>query len=121
MSSRLLAIVLLLPAVALPQKKPAKQAEVKIQKSSLTRDQELQLGKEAAAQVEGEMEVVKSHEAEAWLNQIGVNLAKTPQANAYPYYFPSTRHRSRWNLSLNKASTPDLAHARRPHVRAYRR
>jgi len=43
MSSRLLLIALLLPAVALPQKKPAKQAEVKIQKTSLTRDQELQL------------------------------------------------------------------------------
>ena len=87
MSSRLLAIVLLLPAAALPQKKPARQAQVNIQKTSLTRDQELQLGKEAAAQVEREMEVVKSAEVEAWLNQIGGNLAKTPQANAYPYYF----------------------------------
>jgi predicted Zn-dependent protease len=87
MRSRLLALALLLPVVALPQKKPAKQAEVKIQKTSLTRDQEMQIGKEAAAQVEREMEVVKSPEAEAWLNQIGGNLAKTPQANAYPYYF----------------------------------
>src|SRR2546423_1112535 len=87
MRSWLPAIALLLPAVAFPQKKPAKQTEVKIQRTSLTRDQELQLGKEAAAQVEREMEVVKSPEAEAWLNQIGGQLAKTPQANAYPYYF----------------------------------
>ena len=87
MSLRLLVIALLLPAVAFPQKKPAKQAEVRIQKTSLTRDQELQIGKEAAAQVEREMEVVKSPEVEAWLNQIGGQLAKTPQANAYPYYF----------------------------------
>src|SRR5258708_28227244 len=33
------------------------------------------------------MEVVKNPEVEAWLNQIGQQLAKTPQANAYPYYF----------------------------------
>ena len=87
MRLRLLSIVLLLPALAFPQKKLAKQAEVKVQKTSLTRDQELQLGKEAAAQVEREMEVVNSPEIEAWLNQIGGQLAKTPQANAYPYYF----------------------------------
>ena len=87
MKYRLLAIALLFSAVAVPQKKPAKQQEVKIQKTSLTRDQELQLGKEAAAQVEREMEVMKNPEVEAWLNQIGQQLAKTPQANAYPYYF----------------------------------
>src|SRR5947209_9973849 len=87
MKYRLLAIALLFSAVAVPQKKPARQQEVKIQKTSLTRDQELQLGKEAAAQVEREMEVVKSPEVESWLNQIGQRLAKTPQANAYPYYF----------------------------------
>ena len=87
MKYRLLAIALLFAAAAFPQKKPAKQADVKIQKTSLSRDQELQLGKEAAAQVEREMEVVKNPEVEAWLNQIGQQLAKTPQANAYPYYF----------------------------------
>lgn len=87
MKYRLLLIALLLPLAASAQKRPAKQTEVKIQKTSLTRDQELQLGKEAAAQVEREMEVVKNPEIETWLNQIGQQLAKTPQANAYPYYF----------------------------------
>ena len=87
MKLRLLAIALLMPVAVFPQKKPAKQSEVKVQRTSLTRDQEMQLGKEAGAQVEREMEVVKSPEAEAWLNQIGGQLAKTPQANAYPYYF----------------------------------
>jgi Zn-dependent protease with chaperone function len=87
MIHRLLLITLLLPFVSFSQRRPAKQSEVKIQKTSLTRDQELQLGKEAAAQVEREMEVVKNPEVEAWLNQIGQQLAKTPQANAYPYYF----------------------------------
>jgi Zn-dependent protease with chaperone function len=67
--------------------KPPKQAEVKIQKTSMTRDQEMALGKEAAAQVEREMEVVHNPEIETWLNKIGQSLAKAPQANAYPYYF----------------------------------
>ena len=87
MKYRWLAIALLLPVAAVSEKKPAKQEVVKIQKTSLTREQEMQLGKEAAAQIEREMEVVKNPEVEAWLNQIGQQLAKTPQANAYPYYF----------------------------------
>jgi hypothetical protein len=33
------------------------------------------------------MEVVNNPEVESWLNQIGQQLAKTPQANAYPYHF----------------------------------
>ena len=70
-------------------KKPKvpQQREVKVQKTSLTKDQELQLGKEAAAEVERTMEVVHDPQAEAWLNRIGQGLAQTPQANAYPYYF----------------------------------
>lgn len=86
MRLRLLVIVLGIPIILLGQK-PARQAEVKIQKTSLTRDQELQLGKEAATQVEREMEVIQNPEVEYWLNQIGQRLAKAPQANAYPYYF----------------------------------
>ena len=86
MKRRLLVIVFTIPFILFGEK-PARQADVKIQKTSLTRDQELQLGKEAAAQVEREMEVVQNPEIERWLNSIGQRLAKTPQANAYPYYF----------------------------------
>jgi Zn-dependent protease with chaperone function len=64
-----------------------KQKVVKVQKSSISTEQEIKLGKEAAAQVEREMEVVSNPEIESWLNRIGAQLAKTPQANAYPYYF----------------------------------
>src|SRR5262249_8565486 len=67
--------------------KEAKQREVKVEKTSLSRDQEIALGKQAAAEVEREMEVIKNPEIESWLNKIGQNLAKTKQANAYPYYF----------------------------------
>jgi predicted Zn-dependent protease len=67
--------------------KKSKQREVKVQKSSVSRDQEIDLGKQAAAEIERELEVIKNPEIEGWLNQIGQKLAKTPQANAYPYYF----------------------------------
>ena len=87
MKSRLFALLMLVPVVAFPDRKPPKQAVVNIQKTSLTREQETQLGNQAAAQVEKEMEVVHNPEVEAWLNQIGQQLAKMPQANAYPYHF----------------------------------
>src|SRR5215471_19054097 len=74
--------------------KPPKQKEVKIQKSSMSKEQEIQLGKEAAANVERQMEVVKNPEVEAWLNRIGGQLAKTPQANAYPFYFQLVNEQS---------------------------
>lgn len=79
-----LTLAIFLPVFA--QKSP-KQTEVKVQKTSMSRDQEVQLGKEAAAQVEREMEVVKNAEIENWLNQIGQRLARAKEANAYPYYF----------------------------------
>jgi predicted Zn-dependent protease len=82
---RVLAITLFLPLALFPAAN--KQKEVKVQKTSLSRDQELQIGKQAAAEVERTMEVVHNAEVEAWLNHIGQKLAKQPQANAYPYYF----------------------------------
>src|SRR5579871_6336790 len=86
MNRTLVVIALLTPLSMFPQR-PVRQADVQIQKTSLSRDQELQVGKQFAGQVEREMEVVHNAEIEKWLNQIGQNLAKTPQANAYPYYF----------------------------------
>jgi predicted Zn-dependent protease len=82
----MLVIALTIPLTAYPQK-PPKQADVRVQKTSLSRDQELQIGKQFAGQAEREMEVVHNPEIESWLNQIGQSLAKTPQANASPYYF----------------------------------
>lgn len=77
--------LLLTPSAVWAQK--GKQQQVSIQKTSMSRDQEIQIGKEAATQVEREMEVIQNADVEGWLNQIGQQLAKTPQANAYPYYF----------------------------------
>jgi Zn-dependent protease with chaperone function len=83
---RALVLVLTISFAAYADKAP-KQAVVKVQKTSMTRDQEMQIGKQAAAEVEKEMQVVHNPEIESWLNQIGQQLAKAPQANAYPYYF----------------------------------
>jgi len=83
----LLAVSLGAPSLAGAAEKKPKQRDVKIQKTSLSRDQEIELGKQAAAEVERELEVIKNPEIEGWLNKIGQNLAKTRQANAYPYYF----------------------------------
>ncbi len=86
MSRTLLVFALAVPLSTFSQH-PPKQADVRVQKTSLSRDQELQIGKQFAGQVEREMEVIHNPEIENWLNRIGQNLAKTPQANAYPYYF----------------------------------
>jgi len=86
MGRTLLLIALASPLLVYSQESP-KQADVRIQRTSLTRDDEVQIGKQFAGQVEREMEVIHNPEIESWLNQIGQGLAKTPQANAYPYYF----------------------------------
>ncbi len=86
MGRTLLLIALALPLASLSQR-PPQQSDVRVQRTSLSRDDELQMGKQFAGQVEREMEVIHNAEIESWLNQIGQNLAKTPQANAYPYYF----------------------------------
>lgn len=83
---RTLVLIFSISFAAYAQKTP-KQTEVKVQKTSMTRDQEIQLGKEAARSVEHEMDVAQNPEIERWLNEIGQRLAKAPQANAYPYYF----------------------------------
>ncbi len=80
-------MLLLMGSLGFASAEKTKQRQVKAQKTSLSRDQEIELGKQAAAEVEREMEVVKNPEIERWLNGIGQKLAKTPQANSYPYYF----------------------------------
>jgi beta-barrel assembly-enhancing protease len=90
---RTLVVIAIIPLTAHAQK-PSKQTVVNVQKTSMTRDQEIQIGKEAARQVEREMEVIKNPEIESWLNEIGQRLAKAPEANAYPYYFKLVNEQS---------------------------
>src|SRR5260370_17500402 len=83
---RVAVLALSIPLALFAQKAP-KQTDVKVQRTSITRDQELQIGKEAASAVEREMEVVQNPEIERWLNQIGQRFPKAPQPHTYPYYF----------------------------------
>lgn len=52
-----------------------------------SKEQDIQLGKEAAAQVEQQMEVVKNPELQAYIERIGKKLASQPQAGGFPYTF----------------------------------
>lgn len=52
-----------------------------------TRDQDIQLGKEAAAEIEKQVEVVDNAELNAYIRQIGSRLTAQPQADKYPYTF----------------------------------
>ncbi|HEV2485599.1 MAG TPA: M48 family metallopeptidase [Terracidiphilus sp.] len=85
--NRILFVIALCVPLSLYSQKVPKQADVRVQNTSLSRDQEIEIGKQYASQVEREVEVIHNPEVEQWLNQIGQNLARTPQANAYPYYF----------------------------------
>src|SRR4051812_37095770 len=48
---------------------------------------DVQLGKEAAAQVEQQMEVIKNPELQAYIERIGRKLAAQRQAGTFPYTF----------------------------------
>ncbi len=52
-----------------------------------SRDQDVQLGKEAAGAIEKQAEIVDNRELNAYINSIGSKLAAQPQADKYPYTF----------------------------------
>src|SRR5260370_12987626 len=53
-----------------------------------SKDQDVQLGKEAAAQVEEQMEVIHDPHVVNFIQRIGRKLADQPQAGGFPYTFP---------------------------------
>ena len=52
-----------------------------------SKEQDVQLGKEAAAEVEKQAEVVDNRELTAYINSVGGKLTAQPQADKYPYTF----------------------------------
>lgn len=52
-----------------------------------TKDQDIELGKEAAAEIEKQVEVINNAELNAYITLIGSRLAAQPQAGKYPYTF----------------------------------
>lgn len=52
-----------------------------------TKDQDVQLGKEAAGEIEKQVEVVNNRELTDYVARIGQKLAAQPEADKYPYTF----------------------------------
>src|SRR4051794_27145775 len=52
-----------------------------------SKEQDVELGKEAAAKVEQQMEIVRNPEVQAYVERIGKRLASQPQAGGFPYTF----------------------------------
>jgi predicted Zn-dependent protease len=52
-----------------------------------TRDQDVQLGKEAAAQIEKQVTLANNAELDGYVRRIGEKLAATPEAGGFPYTF----------------------------------
>jgi len=75
------------PSVAqLPQFKPGFNL--------FSKDQDVQLGKEAAGQVEKQVEVVNNKELTDYITAIGNKLTAQPQADKYPYTFKVVNDKS---------------------------
>jgi hypothetical protein len=52
-----------------------------------SKQQDIQLGREAAAQVEQQMQVVRDAQLESYIERIGRKLAASPRASDFPYTF----------------------------------
>ena len=82
--------LILMVAVAAAQK----QKTLKPGFNLFSKDQDVQMGREYAAQVEREMEVVNNPELNAWLQKLGEKLARAPEADKYPYTFKIVHEKS---------------------------
>ncbi len=79
-------LFLALPHVVRTSEAPG-QRVVKVQKTSLTKDEETQLGEQAAARAERHFKVIEDTDVEEWLRGVGAKLSAVPQAGAYSYQF----------------------------------
>jgi predicted Zn-dependent protease len=86
MARQLLLLVVILGGSAVAQLK-----EFKPGFNLFSKEQDIQLGKEAAAQVEQQMEVIQNPELQAYIERIGRRLASQPQAGGFPYTFKVVR------------------------------
>ena len=64
-----------------------KLREIKPGFNLFSKDQDVQLGKEAAAEVEKQMTVLKDPVLTEYINKLGMRIAAQPQADKYPYSF----------------------------------
>jgi hypothetical protein len=65
----------------------AQQRELKPGFNLFSKEQDVQLGREAAAQIERQMPVVRNEDVTSFIQRIGKRLSSNPQAGGYPYTF----------------------------------
>lgn len=84
-----LALIFVVAIAAAPKQKVLKPGF-----NMFSKDQDIQMGREYAAQVEREMPVVNNPELNAWLQKLGEKLARAPEADKYPYTFKIVHEKS---------------------------
>ncbi|HYO83512.1 MAG TPA: M48 family metalloprotease, partial [Bryobacteraceae bacterium] len=72
----------------------AKHKDLKPGWNLFSKDQDVQLGREAAAQVEQQMPIVRDAQINSYVQQIGRRLAAAPEADKYPYSFKVVQDQS---------------------------
>jgi Zn-dependent protease with chaperone function len=72
----------------------AQQRELKPGFNLFSKDQDIQLGKEAAAQIEQQLPVANNRELNEYVQRVGQKLASQPQADKYPYTFKVVQDKS---------------------------
>ncbi|MBK5294858.1 MAG: M48 family metalloprotease [Acidobacteriia bacterium] len=88
---RIFAAILLL---VLASSALAQQRAIKPGFNLFSKEQDIQMGREYAAQIERQMPVVRNAELDAYLQRIGRKLASQPEAGNYPYTFKLVRDKN---------------------------
>ena len=80
-ATRTFSVFLLFAATALAQRNPKPGFNM------FSREQDVQLGREAAAQIERQVQIVNNPELENYIRRVGQRLGQTPEAGNFPYTF----------------------------------
>lgn len=91
---RIAMAAMLAAACGLAQKAAPKPKQLKPGFNLFSKDQDVQMGREYAAQVEKEMPVVKDPELNAFVERIGRKLASAPEAKDWPLTFKVVQEKS---------------------------
>ena len=86
--------ILAVPLVLLACSATAQQRALKPGFNLFSKEQDIQMGKEYAAQVEQQMPIVRNAELEAYLQKVGRKLATQPEAGNFPYTFKLVQEKS---------------------------
>jgi beta-barrel assembly-enhancing protease len=87
---RLISVIVLLACLAAAQK----QKTLRPGFNFFSKEQDIQLGREAAAQVERQMQVINTPGLSDYVQSIGQKLASQPEADKYPYSFKVVNEKS---------------------------